>query len=189
MCTCVRCFRTYIFIAKLEAPTSHTLSIAPLWRWAHPSQTHAGATATLSSWVRHPVTSRKHCPHPPQPLTFTFCHLHIYNISPVLVPELWGREYNTDIPFRVEYSSVFCSVLWLAVFLFNCCPLHTLLRWGLRAALICECRDTDLEVSLILYPFSKIIVIGSSLGAVCSPARAFEWIEGQVWIAPCGAGL
>lgn len=55
-----------------------------------------------------------------------FCHFHIYNISPMLVPELWEREYNTDIPLRVEYSSIFCSTLWLAMFLFNCCLLHTL---------------------------------------------------------------
>lgn len=56
-----------------------------------------------------------------------FCHLHIYNIFSVLVPELREREYNTELPFRVEYPSVFSSALWLAVFLPNCCLLHTLL--------------------------------------------------------------
>lgn len=46
-----------------------------------------------------------------------FCHLHIYNISPVLVPELREKEYNTDFPFRVEYPRFFSSALWLVTLL------------------------------------------------------------------------
>lgn len=75
--------------------------------------------------------------------------------------------WNT-CPIRNEHSTVVYFLhlgwLWVSVFTTAGYCKWKFLWWGLKDALIDECNTKPLGVGIILYPFSRIMIAGSSLG-------------------------
>lgn len=67
-----------------------------------------------------------------------------------MFPQPWGGG-DGDVLFVAEHPH-FLSALWPSTI----CHIRKAGWWGLRAALVCGYRDTNLEGSLSLYPLSRI---------------------------------
>lgn len=77
---------------------------------------------------------------------------------------LWRRECCMNFPFVLEYSIDNYSLQIASLYKQPSTPQRH--WWELRVALIYGHRDMNLESSLILYPFSKTIVVGLPLGSM-----------------------
>lgn len=70
------------------------------------------------------------------------------------------------VSFRAKHSSVSCAPhhgqLRVSVLIAVYCKLKLLQR-GLRDVLVCMCNSESLRISLIVYPFMKIIVVSTRL--------------------------
>lgn len=102
------------------------------------------------------------CPRPLQHLALTIFFLPLLRYSLCL----GVKPCDIDVPFMSEYTrDTLFSVLWPVVSLVT--PVHgtkTLLWWGPKIALINGYRLMNLEDSLILCQFSKILVIAPPPG-------------------------
>lgn len=80
-----------------------------------------------------------------------------------------------DASFRYEYSIVSYSryhvYLWVSVLIDK----GKLIWWGLREALICECNNKSTGVSLIISPFSRVMVIAFLLKTMTFLAIHWFW--------------
>lgn len=97
--------------------------------------------------------------------------------------------------------TIVAAILWsFLLFTFTRCEfLHKLLSnhykaelswWGLRPILLNEKKDMNLEGSLILSQFTRIVVSDSVL-RLMSPLNMGSWpgLQYRAWVSFCGAGL
>lgn len=102
-------------------------------------------------------------------LKILFCYAHPLPLALLLfLPSLhgdtwafWGRERDINVPFKAKHSTVsnHLSVDQLSVsVLITMYSKKELLWWVLKAVLIYGYKDTNLGISLLLCPFSRIIV-------------------------------
>lgn len=104
-------------------------------------------------------------------------------------------EVRSDIDslFVVEHSTETYSLhfhhLWVSVWVtIHCKKKH--LYWGLKDALVYMCIDINLEDSLTLSLFSKIVIVGWLLRPVISETfGAWADLHHQECVSSCGAGL
>lgn len=143
----------YISLKKRDSPCSR------------PYQLSAAATsAAMSSWKERCCCVQNCC----TPILFELWLLdcscwHSSN----MVPGNLAGTLDTGIAFghehSVDTSSLYFNEVWVSVLI----VIHSTrkpLWWGLRAAIIYEYRDTDIEGSLILYPLSKVMIVGLPWG-------------------------
>lgn len=133
-------------------------------QWVQSCATFVQVTnPAVNSWVHWPyfVWNTLFCSSPPQHLAISLAPLSKYSMS-------FKCGCNIDVLFRDEHSTVSYSLhfdqLWTSILTVIHCKKKFLSV--LRAALIYRYKDKYLESNLALYPFSKIIVVGSPLGPI-----------------------
>lgn len=97
-----------------------------------------------------------------------------------------GNEINTSaypwfLKYYPKYLRYRITCWWMDegnVYTLKCYLSIKDLRWDLRVSVIYGQKNIHLDGSLILWPFSKIIVIGSVLGHVSSPTMC-SWPDLQ----------
>lgn len=131
----------------------------------------AGSCASLvrsnaaagNSWAQQPYHVQKMLFHlsSPQILVLTIS----LSSSSRMVPGLWEKSCDMDLscPFVAEHSKTLVLYTSSSYVSTSNSVRKKLLWWRLRAAPICVYRAMNLEVSLIVWLFSRIIVIGSPL--------------------------
>lgn len=87
-----------------------------------------------------------------------------------MFPQPWGGG-DGDVPFVAEHPHLL-SALWPSTIR----HIRKAGWWGLRAALVCGYRDTNLEGSLSLYPLSRVRVVVYSR-VLWTPQ---PWVLGQI---------
>lgn len=116
---------------------------------------------------RTPLKSRRPCSPPALPdlssyrLPVLFSTMALESCMGGFYKCLDMAEHSTVI------DSLYFNQLWVSMLTTIQCTKKSLGQ-SLRAALVCWVKDTDLEGSLILCPFSRIIGVSLSLGSVGS---------------------
>lgn len=105
-------------------------------------------------------------------ILFSWCNLSttsgfysLFHPSSMTTLEPWGKDCCMYIPFRPEYFTVFYFLhfeFFRVFVLIVICGKENLLWWSLRYALTYGYGNKLLGIMLLLYPFSRIIVLGHS---------------------------
>lgn len=95
----------------------------------------------------------------------------------MMVPGLWEKSCDMDLscPFVAEHSKTLVLYTSSSYVSTSNSVRKKFLWWRLRAAPICVYRAMNLEVSLIVWLFSRIIVIGSPLRILSFTTMIFFW--------------
>ena len=81
--------------------------------------------------------------------------LTVFHLLFCIVPDLWGEEFDGDVPFRIEYPRSpllwpLSTCEWVLIY----CRRRLLWQW-LSMALICEFSRMSLGVSLLLFLYNS----------------------------------
>jgi hypothetical protein len=126
-------------------------------------------TAAVSSWVQW-------CPEKSVWLSLTSSSYNPpYSLS-TKFSEPFREWDDIDVPFVDEHITDTYFMYFNQVWVFALTVIHCSKKlpcWYLKALLIYEYRDTNLEVCFILCLFSRIIALGSSRGSMSSLTRSW----------------
>lgn len=154
---------------SVNSPPEASLKPFPFlwWKVDGPSPVQV-STVEVSSWGTCYVMSRRYCFAAVLPilwlLKFFFCSLTMF-------PKPWGRRGVTQMSQSgpsIPGSLVLCILTWSLYI--NYCPLQEMFPWWLRDELTYSYRKNVLKRNLILSLLNKIILTGSFLGPLTSPA-------------------